>query len=279
MLVRRRGQMLVAAILIVGLIVMSFLLVTYHTHALFLRTRGLVVRETVGAVTADFNRALAAMLALATRSYYNHTRFSDFVSRFEDQGLEPGNLSSAGLVAARFIENWATAARVIFAEQGLQLAWALEPPRVLHLLGRAPEPLQNPVILIDWNKTAAGSYISGWMRLNLTNAGFYNWETRSLIGFTLIIDTFYSSNSTVRLRALVDNGTYYGALLARGWVELYYFDSSAEKWVKAKIKDVTYEGFGYYRITVEERLRRGTRFLIVASDERGILVLAQSTVP
>ncbi|MEM3944528.1 MAG: hypothetical protein QXJ59_10630, partial [Thermofilaceae archaeon] len=91
------------------------------------------------------------------------------------------------LVAARFIENWATAARAIFAEQGLQLAWALEPPRVLHLLGRAPEPLQNPVILIDWNKTAAGSYISGWMRLNLTNAGFYNWETRSLIGFTLII--------------------------------------------------------------------------------------------
>jgi len=117
------------------------------------------------------------------------------------------------------------------------------------------------------------------MKLNLTKADFYNWETCSLIGFTLIIDRFYSSNSTVRLRALVDNGTYYGALLARGWVELYYFDSSAEKWMKAKIKDVTYEGFGYYRITVEERLRRGTRFLIVASDERGILVLAQSTVP
>uniref|UniRef100_A0A7J3X8V1 Uncharacterized protein n=1 Tax=Thermofilum pendens TaxID=2269 RepID=A0A7J3X8V1_THEPE len=271
----RSAQILVAAVLMVGLLVMSALVATYQAHVLFLRARTVVARETVGAITADFNRALAAMLALATRTYFNHTRFAEFTSRFEEFGLEPGDLESAKRVARSYLEGWEAFVRAVYAEKGIQVEWVESVADVSHLLGR-PAYVYD-LMLLSWYSERAGSYACAVLKLNLTNAGLYGWKVVSLVGLTLFIDAFFSSNDTIRIRVLVDNGTYYGNLLARGWVEVYY--QQGGQWVKANVKDMTYEGFGYYRITLESQLPSGAPYIVVASDERGILAVAQSVAP
>ena len=166
---------------------------------------------------------------------------------------------------------------MVYAERGVQLSWSLGVADVSHLLGRRAYVWD--LILISWNQTVSGSYIYAVLKLNLTADGFYGWESNSLVGLTVAIDAEYfkTDRGGVRIRVLADNGTYYGNLLARGWVEVYYLDQG--KWVKAGVRDTTYEGFGYYRLTLESTLPSGTKVLVVASDERGILVLAQATVP
>jgi len=270
-----RGQILVAAVLIVGVLVMSVLVAAYQAHTLFLRTRSVVVRETVSAITADFERALAAMLALATRSYFDHTRFSDFTARFEELGLKPGDLDSAKRVARDFLEGWKAVVRVVYAEKGAQVELVETVADVSDLLGK-PEYVYDLVLLV-WDSTTSGSYICAGLKLNLTNVGLYGWKVISLVGLTLSIDEYFAADNTIRIRVLVDNGTYYGNLLARGWVEVYY--QQGESWVKATIKDVTYEGFGYYRITLDTELPGETPFTVVASDERGILVVSRAVTP
>jgi len=270
-----RGQILVAAVLIVGVLVMSVLVAAYQAHTLFLRTRSVVVRETVSAITADFERALAAMLALTTRSYFDHTRFSDFTARFEELGLKPGDLDSAKRVARDFLEGWKAVVRVVYAEKGAQVELVETVADVSDLLGK-PEYVYDLVLLV-WDSTTSGSYICAGLKLNLTNVGLYGWKVISLVGLTLSIDEYFAADNTIRIRVLVDNGTYYGNLLARGWVEVYY--QQGESWVKATIKDVTYEGFGYYRITLDTELPGETPFTVVASDERGILVVSRAVTP
>ena len=270
-----RGQILVAAVLVVGILVMSVLVTAYQAHTLFLRTRSVVVRETVGAITVDFERALAAMLALATRTYFNHTRFSDFTARFEELGLEPGDLDSAKRVARSFLESWEAAVRVVYAEKGAQVELVDSVADVSDLLGK-PAYVYDFVLLV-WNLTTSGSYICAGLKLNLTNMGLYGWKVLSLVGLTLSIDEYFAANNTIRIKVLTDNGTYYGNLLARGWVEVYY--QQGEGWAKATIKDVTYEGFGYYRITLDTELPGETPFIVVASDERGILVVSRAVTP
>jgi len=270
-----RGQILVAAVLIVGVLVMSVLVAAYQAHTLFLRTRSVVVRETVSAITADFERALAAMLALTTRSYFDHTRFSDFTARFEELGLKPGDLDSAKRVARDFLEGWKAVVRVVYAEKGAQVELVETVADVSDLLGK-PEYVYDLVLLV-WDSTTSGSYICAGLKLNLTNVGLYGWKVISLVGLTLSIDEYFAADNTIRIRVLVDNGTYYGNLLARGWVEVYYQQGGS--WVKATIKDVTYEGFGYYRITLDTELPGETPFTVVASDERGILVVSRAVTP
>lgn len=278
----RCGQMLVGAVLIVGLLVMSLLIAAYQAHVTFLRARGLVAREMVGAITADFNRAVATMLALATRSYYDNARFYDFTSKFESYGLKPRDLESVRRVARRYIDAWADVQRIAYAEQGIQLWWRPCVSDVSFLLGRSAYVLD--LFLIDWNKTDAGSYICAQMRLNLTNAGFYNWVSYSLIGLTLRINEVrYERDAEaikIWFRLLVDNGTYYGLLLAKGWMEIYYLSSDGRV-QKLSSYDVTYCGLGYYNVTLKRErtnVNNGDKILIIVSDDRGILVLGQGEI-
>ncbi|MEM0345688.1 MAG: hypothetical protein QXE91_08180 [Thermofilaceae archaeon] len=278
MQVRRSAQMLVAAVLVMGLFVMSFLVAAYQTHALFLRTRSIVVREIAGAITADFNRALAAMLALATRSYYDHYRFTDFTSNFEEYGLQPRDLNSAKDVAYLYLNAWANVQRTVYAEYGVQISWhpCASP------LPRNPRVYVYDLFLIYWNKTHdnkpyAASYACAQLQLNITNVGFYHWTTNSLIGLVLIIDEVNERSNSIVFTVLVDNGTYYGLLLAKGWVEVYLYRNG--RWEAASIKDVTYEGLGRYNVTLDESkgssIKGSSRVLVVVSDERGILVVTQ----
>jgi hypothetical protein len=269
---RARGQILVAAVLVVGLLVMSVLVTAYQAHALFLRTRSVVVRETAAAITADFERALAAMLALATRALFNYTRFSDFTSRFEGYGLEPGDLDSAKLVAKRFLEEWEAAARVVYAEKGAQVEWFETVCALPSEVGMG-EVYVYDLMYVSWYRRNAGSFICAGLNLNLTNAGFYGWRRVLLAGFSLAIVN--AAGSEVNVTARVDNGTLYGNLLARGWVEVYYREAGSEEWVKAKVKDMVYGGFGNYRIVLDGSLPAKGWVRVVASDERGILAVAE----
>ena len=278
-----KGQILVAAVLMVGLLVMSALVVAYQAHALFLRARGVVVRETAAAITADFERALAAMLSLATRTYYDHARFSDFTARFEGYGLRPGDLESAKLVARRFLEEWEAAVRVVYAEKGAQVEWFETVCELGSEVGMG-EAYVYDLLYVSWHQERAGSFICAGLRLNLTGAGFYGWREAALVGFALSVTGASATEDEeegvaridVNVTARIDNGTFYGNLLARGWVEVHYWDG--ERWVEVEVKDSTYLGFGNYRIVAhapgaEPEDVKVVR--VVASDERGVLVVAQ----
>lgn len=269
----RYGQVLVAAVLMIGLFVMSLLVTAYRAHALFLRTRSVVARETVGAITADFNRALATMLALATRSYYDSSRYSDFVERFIlTFGLRPRDLESAKRVANLYLDAWINVQRVAYAEHGIQILWQPCVSDVSSLLARPAYVFD--LFLIDWNKTISGSYICAQLSLNLTNSGFYHWTSKSIIGLTLAIERVNMSKNEVYIKILRDNGTYYGLLLTKGRIEIYLF--KGDGWKNALIKDITYEGLGRYRLTLNEALKDYEKILIIVSDERGITVMAQA---
>ncbi|MEM2372780.1 MAG: hypothetical protein QW291_09710, partial [Thermofilaceae archaeon] len=182
-----RGQMLVAAVLILGLFVMGLLVAAYQTHALFLQARSVVPREVAGAITADFNRALATMLALATRSYYDHSRFSDFTSRFEEYSLIPRDLESAKAVAYRYLNEWIKVQKIVYAEYGVQVSWQL----CASPLPRNPQVYAYDLVFLYWNRTLdygisyGASYACAQLQLNITNIGFYHWTSNSFIGLTL----------------------------------------------------------------------------------------------
>lgn len=262
--------MLVATALIMGLFAMSLLVTAYRAHAIFLRARSVVARETVGAITADFSRALALTLALATRSYYDSDRFSDFTSRFENYGLNPRDLESAKRVAFRYLDIWSRTQRIVYAESGIQVSWRPCVSDVSHLLERRAYVFD--FFLIHWNGTISGSYACAKLTLNLTSKGFYHWTVNTLVGLTLKIDEVNTTSREVIITVNVDNGTYYGLLIVKGWVEVY-LSSTSGQWMKASIRDVTYEGRGRYRLRLVENLGTVNEILVIVSDDRGILVL------
>ncbi|MEM2187392.1 MAG: hypothetical protein QXT37_10465, partial [Thermofilaceae archaeon] len=79
---RTKGQILVSTVLIISLLIMAVLVTAFQAHSIFLRARGIVVRETVAAITADFKRALAVTLAVATRAYFNYSEFAPMLDRY-----------------------------------------------------------------------------------------------------------------------------------------------------------------------------------------------------
>lgn len=268
--------MLVAMVLAMGILAMTALLVAYRAHALFLRARGVVAGEVVSAITADFNRALAAVLALYTRACYNSTRFATIAEQYPQ--FAACDIDAGERVAENYLNFWADAVRVVYAEHGVQLAWRKGVADVTRMLGRRAYVVR--IMRIDWREPTAGSYAYARLRLNLTAPGLYNWERDALIGLTLEIDVRYlaAGSATVRIRVLADNGTYYGLLLARGWADVYLSGGGQSRWVRAEVKDVTYEGLGYYRLGLGETLSSGARVRVVVSDERGIVVVAEARV-
>ncbi|MFZ8854738.1 MAG: hypothetical protein ACO2OQ_01070 [Thermofilaceae archaeon] len=303
----RRGQILVVTVLIVGIIIMALLVNVYQMHTLFLRTRSPVVREVVAAVTADFKRALAAMLALATRAYFNYTEFSDLAERFASYGMSMynrHNFTVARLAALTFLEYWRRSAIEAYGAYGLQVSYELLTLDLSRELGR-PRSVKN-LMKGYWYLPISGSYAYAKLRLNLTALGFYNWESDVFVGLTLVVNrapvSVTSTNTTIQISVRfdgdVDTSTYpptvrgypYGNLIARGWVRVYYpeRDSAGRytgAWKLAKIKDVTYLGMGNYSITFEPAVEiltdpvTGQRYaplMVVISDERGIVVEAST---
>ncbi|MEM2795399.1 MAG: hypothetical protein QXY49_06060, partial [Thermofilaceae archaeon] len=123
---KRRGQILVATVLMLALFVMSVLVSVYEAHVSFLRTRSPVVREVVASITADFKRALATMLAVATRAYFNYSEFIDLTGRFSEMGLNYGsrhNFTIARAIALTYLEYWRQAVTKAYGEYGMQISY------------------------------------------------------------------------------------------------------------------------------------------------------------
>ncbi|MEM3457745.1 hypothetical protein [Thermofilum sp.] len=303
---RRSAQMVVAAILIIGLMIMSVLVTVYETHSLFLRTRSPVVREVVGAITADFKRALASMLAVATRAYFNYSEFSDLTDRFSSYGMSMNNrhnFTVARQVAKTYLEYWRQSITKAYGEYGVQVSYEILQLDLSKELGR-----QRTVYNLMkgyWYLPTSGSYAYAKLRLNITAMGFYNWESDVLVGLTLTVYrkpiSVTGQNVTIMINVRQDGsldystsppsvvGTPYGRLITKGWVRIYYpqMDASGRftgKWLQAKIRDVTYAGMGNYSVTFEPSLPvltdlKGDQYvpiMVVVSDERGIIVEAST---
>uniref|UniRef100_A0A7C4F974 Uncharacterized protein n=1 Tax=Thermofilum pendens TaxID=2269 RepID=A0A7C4F974_THEPE len=294
----RRGQILVATVLIIGLFIMALLVSVYEAHVVFLRTRSPVVREVVASVTADFKRALAAMLALATRAYFNYTQFIDLTGRFSDLGLDYGNrhnFTVARTIALNYLEYWRQAVTKAYGEYGLQVAYEVRRLDVSRELGR-PRSVED-LMKGYWYMNSSGSYAYARLRLNLTALGFYNWESDVFVGLTLTV--WESGSDYVRITVRYDGevaqtgaplpevkGIPYERLLSRGkvWIYVPEVDSAGRYiggWRLASVKDASYMGVGNYTIKFEPSVtvitdpitgRSYAPLMVVVSDERGIIV-------
>ncbi len=304
---RRGAQMLVAAVLAVGLIVMMVLVNVYEMHSLFLRTRSPVVREVVAAVTADFKRALEAMLALATRAYFNYTEFADFTERFASYGMSMynrHNFTVARGVALAFLEYWRQSVVKAYGAYGVQVSYELLRLDLSRELGR-PRSVYS-LMKGYWYLPTSGSYACAKLRLNLTALGFYNWESDVFVGLTLTVYrrpvAVTSANTTIVINVRQDGdidystsppsvrGSPYGRLITGGWIRVYYPERDAQgrytgAWRLARIKDVTYGGMGNYTVTFEPAVEvltdplTGEQYaplMVVVSDERGVVVEAST---
>ncbi|AKG38776.1 hypothetical protein MA03_05135 [Infirmifilum uzonense] len=304
---KRRAQMVVAAVLIIGLLVMSILVTVYEAHTLFLTTRSPVVRETVGAITADFKRAIAAMLALATRAYFNYSEFTDFTDRFGGFGVSAynrHNFTVARIAAKTYLEYWRQSIMKAYGEYGAQVSYQLLELNLSQELGR-PRSVNN-LMKGYWYLPVSGSYAYAKLKLNLTALGFYNWESDVFVGLTVTVYrnpvSVTASNVTIILNVRQDGdldysrnppsvrGAPYGRLITSGWVRIYYPEKDAQgrytgAWRQARIKDITYGGMGNYSITFEPAVdvltdpltkEQYVPIMVVVSDERGIIVEAST---
>ena len=295
----RRGQILVATVLIIGLFIMAVLVSVYEAHVVFLRTRSPVVREVVASVTADFKRALAAMLALATRACFNYTQFIDLTGRFSDLGLSYGNrhnLTVARAIALTYLEYWRQAVTRAYGEYGLQVAYEIRRLDISRELGR-PRTVED-LLKGYWYMNSSGSYAYARLKMNLTVLGFYNWESDVFVGLTLTV--WESGSNYVRITVRYDGditpadtptpsqvrGVPYERLLSRGKVWIYVPETDPAGrytggWRLATIKDASYMGLGNYTIEFEPSAalitdpitgRSFALLMVVISDERGIIV-------
>ncbi|RLE60791.1 MAG: hypothetical protein DRJ35_02280 [Thermoprotei archaeon] len=290
----RKGQILVATALMITVVIMAIVVSVYEAHVFFLKTRSIVVREVIGSITADFERATAVVLAAATRSYFNYSRFYDFCSRFSNLGLTYGarhNFTIARNVAKSYLQYWLVAASKAYASYGPQIKYDIGRLNISKYLGRK-RYIYN-LVSGYWYYPTAASVAYAKLRVNLTNAGFYGWESDIVVGvflkvYSQPIDSDPIENYTkITINVRVDNNESYSELITKGWVEIYYPERKngrwTGKWVKGKIEDIKYDGFGNYTIkfkpyvkTLEDSItgKEYVPLLVVVSDHRGIIVEA-----
>lgn len=288
----RDGQMVVVAAMLITVVLMAVAVSVYETQLVYLRTRSIVVREVVGAITSDFERALAHVLALASRAYFNYSRFYAMCSRYSIYGMEytnRHNFTIARRIGINYLESWRTFIVEAYAGYGVQVDFELERLNLSEKLGR-PRYLgddeETGLIKGFWYYPTSVSVAHARLMLNLTNVGFYGWESPVTVALYLRIHPEYNSSkagnwSLIKIQAFYDSGDPYPYLLTRGWIEIYY--PSRQYWVKANITDITYEGIGTYSINftpyvepVYDPIDGGyiLPLMVVVGDDRGIVVEA-----
>ncbi len=289
-----KGQILVTTALMIAIVLMTIVISVHEAQMFFLSTRSIVVREVVGAITSDFQRALAATLAVATRGYYNYSRFKDLCGRYGGLGyteMERHNFTAARLMALSYLHYWREAIMKAYSGYGVQVNFEIEKIDISELLGR-----RRYIYNLSggyWYYPSSASVTYARLKLNLTNAGFYGWESPVMAGLFLTLQQKpvavnpTENTTTIRLNVRVDSGEPYPYLLTKGWIEIYYPEQESGRWTgawkKAEILDVYYEGIGNYTIKITPAVNvlsdplTGQEYaplLVVVSDHRGILVEA-----
>ncbi|RLE64088.1 MAG: hypothetical protein DRJ38_06110, partial [Thermoprotei archaeon] len=106
-----KGQIIVTTVLIIAVLLLAVIVSIYETRLVYLKTRSIVVREVVGSITADFERALAHVLALATRAYFNYTKYEKMLKKYKAEGLtlyNKHNFTIAREIGFKYLELWKT---------------------------------------------------------------------------------------------------------------------------------------------------------------------------
>ena len=280
-----RGQVVVVTALILAVMLLSVIASVYGARLVYLRTRSIVVREVVGSITADFERALAHVLAVATRAYFNYSRYERMLAKYRPQGINlynRHNFTVARDFAFKFLETWRVFVVETYAGYGVQVGFEPAEWDVSGLLGRRRAVPEGALVKGWWYYPSSASAACARLRLNLTNAGFYGWVSTVRVGVSVRIWNFSVGDDYTELTiGVAQDGEPWPYLLTKGRVEVYY--PSGGGWRRAEVDDVTYLGNGNYTVRFRPALEtlydpvEGREFvpaMVVVEDDRGIVVEA-----
>ena len=287
----RKGQIIVTTVLIIAVLLLSVIVSLYETRLVYLKTRSVVVREVVGSITADFERALAHVLALATRAYFNYTRYEKMLSKYKEEGLtleNKHNFTIAREIGFKYLELWKTFIMESYSGYGVEVDYEATEKDLKVYLNRPRKIGEGQLMKGFWYYPFSASIINAKLRLNLTNVGFYGWVSEVTTGLFLKIHDDFNVSPTenwteIVIGVLYDDGVPYPYLLTKGTVEVYV--PVRERWTKTDIIDVTYLGNGNYSIKFRPYIepiydpvynKEIVPVLVVIGDDRGILVEACS---
>ena len=296
-----RGQFSVAAAVVIAV---SLLLVTaylYSSQLTFVETRSRAAAELVAAVAADFKRALASMLSLATRCYFNYTEYHSLCSRFTGEGLDFSNrhnMTAARAIALTFLNTWLRAQVDAYSGYGLRVRYSLirvqlqadRPYRVI------PADPRRGLMKCYWYYPDSISAAAARLEVDLLKGGVYGWKADVLVTLSLEVNPLvempegvepgelYTGPVTVEFRVLQDSIPY-SSLLSEGRLRIYYVSWSGGgiRWVKVRPSDyldLEYMGNGLYRAVFKAVNTRWVRvgdyytvpIAVVVEDGRGIVV-------
>lgn len=299
----KRGQFSIVAAVTIAVALMIIASLVYQAQVTFVEVRTPVVREVVGAITADFKRALSEMLAVATRCYFNYSEYKTLCTRYQSAGLDYSNrhnMTVARAIALNFLNTWRLAVMDAYSGYGVEVDYELvnmplqhdRPYRVL------PADPEKGLLKGYWYYPDSISVAAAKLKLNLKTGGFYGWESLVVVSLQLFLDPYYfvidntNNSTTIRFRVLQD-WIPYSYLFDKGRIRIYYPKKIGDtiKWVKVPRRDyenIEYLGDGLYKVTFKPALYKikigesdGTPIYTVpvavaVEDERGIITTSVS---
>jgi len=263
---KKRGQMIVIAALLMAILLVSLLPITYMatTHYRFMRYKS--VKEITANIASEFRRGLEAILATSTH-IYNKTFY-----------LEPGRI-----VAKKLFNRWVMTLLKAYSGVGIQVNVSsgdilLQPAKDGYPEIRIEE---GEIMKCFWYFPRAISAIYATMSLNLTEYGLYGWNISRLVLLNLTINT-----DQMRIDYSKDMGWFNMTLLkeyqepvndlAEGTLIVRYYDENVNNWKIADIINITYRGAGDYTIFFKypHDDNRYKHLEVMIVDTRGIMVEA-----
>ena len=296
-----RGQFSVAAAVVIAV---SLLLVTaylYSSQLTFVETRSRAAAELVASIAGDFKRALASMLSLATRCYFNYTEYRSLCSVFTAEGLDFSNrhnMTAARAIALTFLNTWLRAQVDAHSGYGLRVRYSLirvqlqadRPYRVI------PADPREGLIKCYWYYPDSISAAAARLEVDLLKGGVYGWKADILVTLSLEVNPqiempegvepgdLYTGPITVEFRVLQDSMPY-SSLFSEGRLRIYYasWSDGEVRWVKVRPSDyldLEYVGNGLYRVVFKAVNTRWVQvgdyytvpMAVVVEDGRGIVV-------
>lgn len=263
---KKRGQMIVIAALLMAILLVSLLPITYMatTHYRFMRYKS--VKEITANIASEFQRGLEAILATSTH-IYNKTFY-----------LEPGRI-----VAKKLFNRWIMTLLKAYSGVGIQVNVSygdilLQPAKDGYPEVRIEE---GEIMKCFWYFPRAISAIYATMSLNLTEYGLYGWNISRLVLLNLTINTDqigvdYSKDIAWFNITLLKEYQEPVNDLAEGILIVRYYDKNVNNWKIADIINITYRGAGDYTIFFkyphDDDRYKYLEIMIV--DTRGIMVEA-----
>ena len=270
---RKSGQFLLIISLIISILLLSIIAYVYSAKAYYTGLRYQATKEIIEAITADFKRALAYVLANATHTYLN-----------ESYGQNARhNFTIGRLYAYEFLSRWKQYITYVYSELGVQVD--IEYPEKTIQLHDRTRKIAN-LTKCYWYYPESISVAFATLKLNITKYGLYNWKTNITVSLhAWIIENSFTSDqssntTTFHIKVLYDDQKPYPWLWEKGQIYILYPDPiNYGDWLRAEIQEVEYLGNGVYNITIKPYLKlfQGTEqkvapLKIILKDERGIVV-------